>query len=335
MTAQNEPVVQNDEKKLELKDLKPGDILIFDTDDSLIDKLITRLTKSTVTHAALFVQNGETALLADAGGTGIDLHRLTSEGEIRGINIRRLTKEGGFGDEYEKAVAPVIDIAYDYVRQDLPYPYSDLVLLAMIIVFKDVSHCSLNSAYVIKLLQVAAAEIKTIIDNKYHDGKHTMVCSSYVYQCFLDASATNKDLKINIENGDVQPAKKQKRSATLFDLYVEHAAEYSVNAKRFTEAKLEPVTDSIDEILNNLIDKENQHHISLIKSNILSKAIEEFLKVLLKAAGCVAESITDLIENAKKQQSLFVTPNDLYCHTTNTESVGKVYLYRDGDEYKI
>lgn len=329
-------IAENEEEKnIELKDLKPGDILIFDGEhDHGISDLIMLFTKSTVTHGALFYQNGENACLADSGQQGIDLHRVTSTPNARGVHVRRLTKEGGFGDDYDKAVAPVLNIAYDYVCQRLVYPYSDLVMLAMIIIYKEVSHVSLKQTAVIKLLKLAAAELKTFIDKKFHDGKHTMVCSSYVYQCFLDASKNNPDLKINIKNGDLDPnLKAAKRTATLLDLYAEHAAEYNY-AQHFAMAQDEPVKESLQEILDDLIDKENENHIHLLKNIALSNAIETFLKHLMKACGIVINDVKDLIENAKKQQAMFITPNDLYCHTTNTISIGKVPMNREDAPYK-
>ena len=334
----DQQTLSEDEKALQLENLMPGDILIFESDGSTIDDLITRLTKSSACHAALFVQNGEKAILADAGETGIDLHLLSSEAipeeEKRVIHVRRLTKEGGYGDHFDKEIAPVINIACDYVRQDLPYPYSDLVLLGMILVYKNVSEVSLRQAVVIKLLRVITAELKSLIDEKYRDGQRTMVCSSFVYQCFLDASKNNPDLKLQIKDADLQPNFKATRSATLLDLYAEHAKEYHFKTKQFAEGLSEPVTESIDELLKNLIDNENENHVSMVKGNALSNAIEEFLKTIMKAAGIAIESIEDLIKNARIQQAMFITPNDLLCHTTNTVSVGKIELYRDGNEYK-
>ena len=339
MIEQDQKILSDEnEKVIGLKDLKPGDILIFEGDNSRIDNLIKRFTKSEACHGALFVQNGEKAILADSGGTGIDLHLLSTEQfadeEKRTIHVRRLTKKGGFGADYDSIVAPIVDAAYDYVRQDLPYPYSDLVLMAMILIYKNVSDEGLKQDVVIKLLRVATAELKKLIDDKYRDGKHTLVCSSYVYQCFLDASKNNPDLKLQIENGDLQPESTKKRVATLFDLYVEHATEYNFKTSHFADAAQEPVTESIDELLNNLVDDQNKNHVSLVKGNALSHAIEEFLKTLLKAIGTSVNSIEDLIKNARAQQAMFITPNDLLCHTTNTESVGVLDLYRDNNEYK-
>ena len=324
----------SEEKNIELKDLMPGDILIFDgEEDSLISKLIMLFTKSTVTHGAIFMQGGENAALADSGSDGINMHLVTSPANARGVHVRRINKEGGFGEDFDKVVAPVVDIARDYTKQGLPYPYSDLVLLAMIIIYKDVSHVSLKQAAVINLLKLAAAEIKKLLDEKLHDGKHTMVCSSFVYQCYLDASQNNPDLKINIKNGDVDPVLKVgKRTVTLLDLYAEHIAEYS-GTRSFAMEPPTPVTEPLQNVLEGLVDTENENHVYLIKNESLSTAIEDFLKSLLKFCGYAAGSVKDLIENAREQQAMFITPNDLYCHTTNTVSIGKVPLDRNSDIY--
>ena len=324
---------KTEERDIELKDLKPGDILIFDGEtDDLISRLIMAFTNSRVTHGAIFMRNGEDAFLADAGENGIHTHLVKSFPTARGVHVRRITKKGGF-ENFDKTIEPVIDIARNYTQQGLAYPYSNLVLLAMILIYKDVSHVSLKQAAIIKFLKLAAAELKTLIDEKNNNGKHTMESSSFVYQCFLDASKNNPDLKIDIKNGDISgnPGK-CKRTATLLDLFAEHAAEYGFN-KSFAAEKDEQVTESVQEILENLVDKENEDHIYLLKSKPLSSAIEGFLKMLLKAGGIVVDNVKDLIDNAKKQQAMFVTPHDLYCHTTNTISVGKVPLFRNSEKY--
>jgi hypothetical protein len=69
----------------------------------------------------------------------------------------------------------------------------------------------------------------------------------------------------------------------------------------------------------------------------------EYASILIAESGLWAitdnkgtftiKNVKELIENAKKQQAMFVTPNDLYCHTTNTESIGKLMLYRYEDVY--
>ena len=162
-------------------------------------------------------------------------------------------------------------------------PYSDLILLAMTLVFKDVSQVSLKQAEVINLLHAAA----TVLKNK-------------------------PELKTNAFEGDPESCLKVGKTATLLDLYAEHAAEYNYNQSFIDSAPGNPSHDSIQEILDNLIDNKNEKHIHLLKSNALSSAIESFLRNLLKASGIVIKDIKDLIENAKKQQATFITPDSLY-----------------------
>ena len=78
--------------------------------------------------------------------------------------------------------------------------YLDLILLAMTLVFKDVSQVSLKQAEVINLLHTAATELKK-----------------------------NPDLKINAFKGNPDSNLKIGKTATLLDLYAEHAAEYNYN----------------------------------------------------------------------------------------------------------
>lgn len=153
------------------------------------------------------------------------------------------------------------------------YSYSDLVQMAMTLIYKDVSHVSFKQEAIIKLLKLATAE--------------------------LNASSDGNGFKIDIKTGAAPANQNSGRTATLLDLYAEHAAEYGFN-KSFIAENEEPVTDSVQEVLDGLVDSENKDHIYLIKSNPLSGAIEGFLRALLKASGIVAGNIKDLIESAKK-----------------------------------
>ena len=61
----------------------------------------------------------------------------------------------------------------------------------------------------------------------------------------------------DIKNGDVDAnLRAGKRTATLLDLYAEHAAEYNFN-KTFTAENDEPVTESAQEVLEDLVDEKN------------------------------------------------------------------------------
>lgn len=159
-------------------------------------------------------------------------------------------------------------------------PYSGLVFLAMVLIYKDVSGINLRQATVIKLLKVAASELK----------------------------ATKLKNKLKVA---VLPQNSSNRSATLLDLYAEHAAEYNFKTSRFATENEDPVMEPVPELLESLIDKGNANHVGLVKGNALSHAIEEFLKAMMKACGIFVKDIKDLIENAKRQQASFVIPDEL------------------------
>ena len=163
------------------------------------------------------------------------------------------------------------------------HPYSDLVQMATTLIYKDVSHVSLKQEAIIKLLKLATAEL---IAPNAENGLN-------------DATSLKSELKIDLKIGDASVNQNTGRTATLLDLYAEHAAEYGFN-KSFIAENEEPITDSVQEVLDGLVDSENKDHIYLIKSNPLSGAIEGFLRALLKASGIVADNIKDLIESAKK-----------------------------------
>ena len=159
-------------------------------------------------------------------------------------------------------------------------PYSGLVFLAMVLIYKDVSGINLRQATVIKLLKAAASELK----------------------------ATKLKSKLKVA---VLPQNSSNRSVTLLDLYAEHAAEYNFKTSRFATGSEEPVMEPVPELLESLIDKGNANHVGLVKGNALSHAIEEFLKAMMKACGIFVKDIKDLIENAKRQQASFVIPDEL------------------------
>ena len=188
------------------------------------------------------------------------------------------------------------------IFDNLPQPYSDYVFFAMMIVYKDVSKVSFRQAAVIKFLKAVTDKLKKIIEEKSNDSKHTIISSAFVNQC--------NSANVRPDNENARELK-NRRSATLLDLYAEHAAEYNFKPPFCDKEKEEPTTESIPELLNNLVDKDNKKHVNLVKGNALSHAIEDFLKTLMKACGIVTRDIKDLIENAKKQQAMFIPLNDL------------------------
>lgn len=324
---------------LTLADLQPGDILTFEGEsDDLISSLIMKFTHSKVTHGALYYQNTPIPALADAGASGIFAHKVEYKEGARCAFVSRLTKKGRLKSNVyfePEEMAPVHDAAKFYLSEGLKYPYSDLVLLALILIYKDISDSGIKQTVIIGLLKVLAAEIKKLIDDKFHQGKHTMVCSSFVNQCYLDASQKNSKLKIQLNKDADLRLMKAHPSNTLFDLYVEHASEYDYHTEKFQMLEAAPVNQTLDELLAEAVNAPQNNRVMLLKSNELSSAIESLLKTLMKLFKIPFTSIKDLIENAKEMQSMFVTPNDLCFNIKNADKVGKIALDRYSENLDI
>jgi len=172
---------------------------------------------------------------------------------------------------------------------------NDIILLATTIVYKDVSRTSLKQPGVIKLLYLAAAELK----------------KNPVLNIKFKKETSKKNLRTR--NG----------VTTLLDLYAGHAAEYNYTHSFANQTDV-TVLESTPEILNELIDNENNDHIYLIQTNALSGAIENFLRNFLNASGIICNNIKSLIESAKKIQAIFVAPKELYNHRTKKIYIGNI-----------
>lgn len=328
---------------LSVEDLLPGDILAFKGDpNDDISKLIMKFTGSDVSHGAIFVQKQDD-VLAEAGGDGIHARRMKDNADAREAYVMRHNKAGKYG------VEPVVPIAKDYVLQDLPYPYSDLILLGLILIFKHPITNQFISRVVVEFLCMVAAELKTIIEKEKTPGKHTMVCSSYVYQCYLDASKKNPALKLKLKDADVgfkdHPLigrKSSSKSVTLFDMYANYVESHEEECKKNFKlkksvapkklrSKEEILADLKKLLLSKITDKITPEQFSTIIDII--EAIKDVFSALATFFKGDRVSFSDMMKIAREQQAMFVTPNDLVNHVTNATFVGMLKVERYGKDY--
>ena len=331
-----------------LDQLLPGDILGFKGNpDDTISRLIMKLTNgSDVSHGAIFVQKKDN-VLAESGEGGIHARKMFDDADNgREVYVLRHKDAGPNG------VEPVVPIAKDYVLQDLPYPYSDLILLAFILIFKQNTSRNILSNAVAEYLCLVAAELKTIIEQNKTSGRHTMVCSSFVYQCYLDASKNYPNLKLQVENGDVGFKEhlllgaKARPAISLFELYDEyvtsHEEEYKNNfyaSRKFVRAKKLRTKEEILSDLEKQLSKENENNLPVLGAGEFSivldiiaaiKDVIEAFSMFLKNDDVSYEEMMDI---ARKQQAMFVTPNDLVKHLANADLIGIAKVHCDGDRY--
>ncbi|WP_290763094.1 hypothetical protein [Fibrobacter sp. UBA4297] len=332
--------------KISVNDLLPGDILAFKGDpDDDISKLIMKFTGSDVSHGAIFVQKQDN-VLAEAGGDGIHARRMKDNSNAREAYVMRHNKARKYG------VEPVVPIAKDYVLQDLPYPYSDLILLGLILIFKHQVTNQLLSRVVVEFLCLVAAELKTIIEKEKTPGKHTMVCSSYVYQCYLDASKKNPALKLKLKDADVgfkdHPLigrKSKSKSVTLFDMYANYVETHEEECKKNFKLRKSVAPKKLrskEEILADL----KKLLLSKISDKIPTMTPEQFstvidiieaIKDVISALATFFKgdrvSFSEMMKIAREQQAMFVTPSDLVNHVTNVTLVGMLRVERYGEDY--
>ena len=327
---------------LNVSKLKAGDIMSFDgerDENGKLDPLshlIMILTDSEVSHGGLYIQEDPPAM-ADAALSGLHAHLVADKGNpLRPVHICRLK----MADQLD--LTPVIEAANKYIKDDLVYPMPNLILLGMILVYKNISHVSLKQKVIIGLLKIITAKIKSILEDKKYEGKHPMICSEFVYQCYLDASKKDPRLKLNLKNGDLQLSLRHRTSITLLDHYID----YRSSEQRFFTSNDEPIEKSL---FGNKIEDIEENESELLQMAIkgvhdkdrlfgenkdLSLAVQDFLIAHQQLKGTPISSFKNLIDNAKEQQAFFVTPNDLLCHISNADNLGKLDIYRDSNKLR-
>lgn len=328
---------------LNVSKLKAGDIMSFDgerDENGKLDPLshlIMILTDSEVSHGGLYIQEDPPAM-ADAALSGLHAHLVADKGDpLRPVHICRLK----MADQLD--LTPVIEAAEKYLKDDLVYPMPDLILLGMILVYKNVSHVSLKQKVIIGLLKIITAKIKSILEDKKYEGKHPMICSEFVYQCYLDASKKDPRLKLILKNADLQLSLRHRTSITLLDHYID----YRFSQQKFFASNEEPIEKSLFENVNEDIEENESQLIQMAIKGIhdkdrlfgenesLSLAVQNFLIAEQELRGKPIHSFKSLIDNAKEQQAFFVTPNDLLCHISNADNLGKLDIYRDSNKLNL
>ena len=207
-------------------------------------------------------------------------------------------------------------------------------------VFKDISNVSISLPVILGVLKFVTVEIKRLIDARMREGKHPMVCSAFVYQCFLDAAKKDERLKLHL-NADADMGKykcnsiRQVRANTLFELYAEHAEEYNYKTEVFATREPEVTKEQLDALLDQAVEEVKGNRVMILKNFSLSGVIERFLEVLMNFYGIECKNIEHLIENARKFQSMFVTPNDLCFHIDNTAKLGYIELDRHSEDLSL
>lgn len=324
--------------QIDVNSLEAADIITFDGEkDDVLSQLICLLTDSEVSHSAIFIQQNP-ALLADAGLVGLALHQVADVGDpLRVVHIGRLNNATSVNR------LPITDIARKYAAEDLVYPMPDLIMVGLILIYKNFSKAGLRQSLVIAFLKAATVFISHILDEKKYQGKHPMTCSEFVYHCYAEASSSNPDLALHLKDADLRRGFPS-REVSLVD----HLKSYSQTRGFSLETPL--LNNNLDESDDDIIDpmEAAKNLLTSLKTKNsdfedrsfyadnehLSLAVRNFLTAYNKLCSISpARNLGGLLADSYAAQAMFVTPNDLLNHITNVNNLGKFPIYRDPKKY--
>jgi hypothetical protein len=170
------------ERKLNLDDLKAGDVILFPPPKGdWIAQAIAFLTQSELDHAALCYFDPGTGKL-----------RIV-ESVLKGLAVRDF--DASVPAEYplrvnrmkeERDMDRLMAAAKRYLDEKEKYPFFNLGLLGLLLLFKKFAISKIEDKIFYDFLTVVVLLILEAVQKMYK-GKHPMTCSQFVAQCFTDA----------------------------------------------------------------------------------------------------------------------------------------------------
>ena len=193
-------------KKLNLADLKPGDI-ILSAGDSDIDKIILMLDQGSYSHTTQYigVENGK-HMVVEATTTGIKYHTIDEDMTVQTlVDVYRFKSLSGhqLGDPNWPA-APVTNMAKTFAGGK--YAYTDLLLVAVVLIGSELP----KEAYLKEIVRIMLAGfqhelVEWLTNNK---DKTPMTCVQVATSSFWEAdknAARKYALQVDINGARHNP----------------------------------------------------------------------------------------------------------------------------------
>lgn len=285
---------------------KPADIIIFEAGDDWLGKSIAWITKSTVSHAALYRPENE---LVEMGINGIGVSKFHTEEKGEKAYVLRL--------DPERDPAPVLAAADKYLQAKIRYDFPALVMLGGLLIYRTIRPTP-KLQKVTDLIIRAACQLLDKILQKATKTTGAMVCSQLVYQCYLDSG---EDYYIRLHDSDLANASME--TVCLRNLLDEENETLAAPSP----AEVPPETASDPNALARELYKalteeadENAMQDTAVSGELLNSA-----KRFLKLIEAILEKSGDVIPT----EALFVTPGDMLNHAVNLTQVAIVNIERD------
>jgi hypothetical protein len=293
------------------KEIKLGDIMIFEAGKDPIGRCIAWLTKSTVSHAAMVYSDDEIVEMR-AKGIVTNKFRLDEKGK-KAYLLRLKTSPNA---------TPLITAANVYLDAGIKYDYPALVILAGLLIYRHIRPTQHWRNVTDIILLHACYQLDKII-NQAGDKKNAMVCSQLVYQCYLDCG---KNYIIHMSNKLLAGAKDHGETICLADL-VRNAADasvsYTVSQDHDVDVNANVDVDALaDELLQALEESETASQDRRMQTTVnLNNLQEKAAEFLYKLEGILKNLYPDI-----PLAALFVTPADLLKHSKNLKYCGSVHI---------
>jgi hypothetical protein len=305
---------------LHVDELKPGDIMLFKGDENeWISAAIMFLTNSDVSHAALYY-NEQQRNLVDEVLKGIGVHEVSDAApdtsEAHFIYVRRFKGPDGSA----MPMGPVIDAATKYITAGEPYDKASLLLLALILLYKDFTPATWVQKVMIKIFQRAVSLIDELINDILHPGKHPMVCSQFVFQCYEDSP-----LQYHLESDEFAITRSMATPSIIsasgapkrfIDLVQEHLASGRSVAGSYP-ALSAVISESDEELAKQLVDAMRidaggrVEAVPFALDETLVQSTKQLADAIVKFYSLPSDSVNDSVSVLAFNKALFVTPEDL------------------------
>lgn len=175
---------------LRTEDLRPGDVLLYNS-DTFVGRLIREFDDAVVSHAGLYLGNGQVGEALIMGNPG--LHRNPIAVSFAGnnwIEAARLHTNIGFD--------PVMAKADWYLDQGNRYAYEQILMLAMILFTRKLDQ---SNWLVRQIAEKTLSGCASLLRLWRLDGREPMICSEFVFRSFDEALPDDHDL-YTIEIGE-------------------------------------------------------------------------------------------------------------------------------------
>jgi hypothetical protein len=159
-----------------ISNLQPGDVLLYNS-DNLIARLIRSFDDAEVSHAGLYLGDGQVGEALIVGNPGVNMNPLAKS--CAGSNW---VAAGRLREQQDTGL--VLSVANHYLEQGNRYAYGQIFLLAAICLTRKLDH---QNAIVRKIAERTLRGAAGIVAGWRQEDREPMICSEFVYRAYDEA----------------------------------------------------------------------------------------------------------------------------------------------------